>query len=558
MINYKYPVNIIKLFRLPFIIITLLAFACNKKDDTPIIEGASLNDVLTNFGGIEIINNINSIYYKNNGINYEYEEEETFLMNPINNLNYQYNYTSVLNERKVRMDYTQLEFKFPLNYIGNATQIINDDKGSISGEYNIVSHYLGGIAPKPLYSSRLEALLKNLKMSNPIELLKDVILDKGEDYAFQNNEILIPTSVENLNIILSIDSETFMPTGASILETDYLFGDVIFEVLYEDWIEVENSIYPSTLRFKFNDKDIIIETLSDISFNPVTEGIFTLEESSEDIVYNLEQAAFGIIYSQWYIRLFATNFPFDQPFNNGALAVGNFNGSHYIGENLKLIGRPDVITWSAAIKTSQGVFLVEAPLNNRWTRSIINAVNFEYPDDDIIGGIITHSHFDHSAGLRELAFEAKKLYVAQSSVNKTIETLENTLFNILPDNLSQSQMSIEVEGVDDILYLANGEIEVHLLKSDTLGTNPHSEDMLIVYVPESETIITSDMVNTGVFMEIYNNNTVKNFDEETQNRFKNRARFLIDYINEKDLQVSKIAALHGGLTSYNSLLEMIN
>lgn len=555
--------NLLRYYVLTLVLV-LFIISCNNDDNNSRRgeSNISLDQVVNTLGGTSVINNITTMMYTVEGQTNEYEEEEPNVSNPINTSEYVRTVSTELNTRKVRYDFSSLDIKFPFPFqVDNSTTIINNQKGSYSGNSGFGSHFFGATAPLPLFSSRIEAYLKIQKMSNPIELLKQVIATNDLSSSVSSN-FTIPTGIDGLNITLVIDQNTSLPKSAQVTEVDFINGDVVFEVNYEEWKTVGETMFPGKLTHTFNGEVIKVEELSNIEMNPTfTEATFTPENTDGD--YIDEQGEFGIYSSWWYERFNALGFvnSFDQPLNNGAVTTptGPNVADQTIGPNLKIIGRADVGSWSVAIKTSTGVVVVEPPLNPRWTRSIINTIkNDAFPGEKIEGVIVTHTHFDHFGGVRELAQESGKVYVGEEGVGLTERVLTNHS-SLLPDALAiNPTTNVEVEGISDVTTLDGGAIQIYLLKTELLGLNSHSENIVAVYVPESESFIVSDLFNAGGFVVVAAGLGATNFNEESKSIIAERATYLLDYIAEKELVVSNVIAIHNGVATLTDLQFMAN
>ena len=552
-----------------FVLLLVASTACNN-DDTTNTNETNLEEVLSALGGEQTIENIKTISYKAFASTFEHGQEQPEDNNPVHGNDHSYVFSSELNKRKIRMDYESIVFEYPFSYQGNgALMIINDQEGTLSGQYNWSSYYLDAQAPQSLYSSRLEAVLKNQLMSNPLELLKDMMDNNSNLINTVNNAFFIPTIIPQHNISLVIDPITNLPERAQVMENDYLYGDVIFEIVYNDWVDVDNTKYPTKLDLYLNGDKLKTVSLSDIQINPNLSADHFTPEDADLKAYNREQAEYGVYSSQWYHRLFAGGIPLDQPLDNGAIVLEKFDLSQFgmrdqtIGPNLKLIGRPDASNWTAAIKTSTGILIVEAPLNPRWTRSIMTAVENEFPGEKIEGVVVSHTHYDHFGGIREIAPDAGTIYVGDKGVEKTKKIL-NSKHDLLPDAMSNYNGSVKVEAVSGVTYLDNGAVEIHLLKmEDANGTshshcNSHSDDMVVVYMPEYETIIQADFLYCGIFIGIWNGFTANPFTGAARDDLKGRAKFLVDYIEEHGLKVSTVVGIHGGVSTFDELVGVSN
>jgi len=253
-----------------------------------------------------------------------------------------------------------------------------------------------------------------------------------------------------------------------------------------------------------------------------------------------------------------TGIPIDLPLVPAAVAADQWTqfgiGDQTIGDNVKIIGRPDLLYWGVAINTSEGVLLVDAPLNQQWCRSIINAVKSPagFPNSDITGVIVTHDHFDHFGGIRELAAEAGTVYVNFDG-RSDLQAILKSDHKLIPDALSVSNEGVDIIGVEGVTVIEEGKVEIHNVNMNDDDDNPHSDNMLMVYVPEHELIIQADLVNFGGLLAVYAGQGAFPMAEQTRETFKERAKFLLNYITENNLNVSKIVGIHGGLGSIQQL-----
>ncbi len=562
-IKYMLPLYI------PIILLTLVFSSCGYYDDFGNNGNGgeiSLQEVVDALGGIETIEGIETMSYSINSEAYEYEEEEPSQENPILARNYEYQLATVLNSRKVRLDYSLIKSSYPLAYTTpGALLIIDDTQGSISGQYDTGSYYFGAVQARGLFAPRIESKLKTYAMSNPLELIRR-LLDSNPDLDLmtQKRVFTIPTEINGLVLHLHIDKKTALPTMVSTKEVDFIHGDVTFEVKYENWAENTSVPFPSSAKFVYNGDIIKNEQYSNLEINPVLDNTyFDLEPVAQTVPYNLEQSLKGIYHSQWYERFFDFSIAADQPLDFGFVAAGDWVNfgipDQTVGENLKIIGRPDIAYWAAAVKTSEGVLVIESPFSQEWSRAIINTVKSPagFPNEEIIGVVQTHTHVDHFSGIREMASEAATVYIGKKGKEAVKKALKADS-SILADALSLSSKHTKVEEVQGITSLDGGAVELHSITMTATKNNPHSENMLLVYVPEYEAIIQADLFSPGGLLAIYAGQTLYPLDPTSKAAFKERAKFLLDYIEEKELNVSRIIGIHGGLGSLQQLQFVAN
>jgi glyoxylase-like metal-dependent hydrolase (beta-lactamase superfamily II) len=474
------------------------------------------------------------------------------------------NVISKMGERKLNMDYDSYNCVYPFKYNSPECSIIIDNlNGSIKGQHNIASIYLGFDNSNVLNSGRLESLLKIQLMSNPLEFLK-ILLDKG-DVAIDNEEgtLTMSTIITGLNIKLEVDPDSLLPKKAVVQESDFLLGDTNFEVVYGNWVQVNDVKYPTEITQLFRNQSLRKEVLSNIELNPeINEDTFTPLETDVPNLYNIVDAKKGMLFSQWYQRMFYMNLTLDQSLFP-AFVLENVNLSQfnlrnqYVGENIKIIGRPDVSVWSVAIKTDRGIYIVDSPISPSWSRSIINAAKEAFPEDNVVGVIPTHVHGTHFSGIRELSSEVSDIYVGSGSASFVDEVLMSD-HTLVPDTFSSNNSNPMIHTIENKILIDGGEIEAYVLKTQNYPTNPHSEDLVVVYVPEYKALIQADFYYAGIAENIFKGLTARPFSEEVKQSLKSRAQFLLSFIQEKKLDVENVIGVHGGLTTMDELVSVSN
>lgn len=543
-----------------------LGSLCVSCEDEPKIQPplpsteSNLQDVLTALGGSTTISELTHITFEMEGKSFEYEEEEPEQDNPVLTREYSGTTTSELLERKLDFTYTKIESFFPFAFLSDGANIkINGKLGAIEGVYDLSSQYFGRSVSTPLFTPRVEALLKNYIISNPIEIIKKVASSNQGDYETTDNTFILSSDMYGYEIVLHVDLETNLPIRATTQEVDFLHGDVVFEVLYEGWAKFGNVMYPEKVIYQYDGQVLKEELISSVNFEFSTaDDFYNIPEREIEVPYNEALKERGINHAQWYERFLNLGIPIDMQLNQALVLKDQFVlagiGDQTIGENVKIIGRPDMQYWAVAINTSDGVVIVEAPLHPEWVSSIINTVKSEegFPGKEIIGTIITHTHFDHFGGIRELAAESEHLYAHINAV-ETIRSVLSAPFDRMPDRLATSSAVVEVEEISEVSTIGAGSIELHPVSISSNDSNPHSDDMLLIYVPEYELVIQADLFNAGLLVALYGDQLPVPLNPQTKAVWNERAKFLLDYISENEMKVSRVIGIHGGVSPYAHL-----
>ncbi len=523
-------------FKTLVFLLILITTACEQEKVSPKITETTIEETLLALGGESNLDSVATMKYIVNGEFIEPHQEGEEIKD-FGNISA--SYSSVisieLNSRKLRYDWNQ-DFIYPFAYQGSSTIIVNNEMGSIAGAHGLGSKFFGFDAPVSLYSSRLEAILKNQLMANPLELIKGVRSQHG--HSTEGNFFFISLGDELSKIEILIDSTTHLPLNSRILEADFLMGDQYFEVKYSNWKSVNGLPFPADLEYWLGENLIRRETISEIEFNPImSSDVFTVNTESP---YNANEGRYGILSSQWYHRMFA--FGFSQDFPIEETHISN------VGDNVYLItGGAELAYAVLAVEFDDGIFLVEPALNQRRSNAVLKAVKNEFPGKAILGVASTHHHMDHFGGVRTFAQESGHVYIGESSVD-FVEQVLNSTHKLLSDNLQNNPREITVHEINQISELGSGPMAFTALPL----TTPHSKDMLVFYFPSIKALYVGDVFNAGLFYGY------DFYPPAMQKTLKDRAQLLLNFIHKSTLDVETLLTVHGGQTRFSELVDLTN
>jgi glyoxylase-like metal-dependent hydrolase (beta-lactamase superfamily II) len=143
---------------------------------------------------------------------------------------------------------------------------------------------------------------------------------------------------------------------------------------------------------------------------------------------------------------------------------------------------------SVAIEMQDHLLLVEAPLNDGRTVPVLEAVSKLVPGKPIRFVVNSHSHFDHSGGLRA-AVAAGLTIITQAQNQPYFERVFAVPNRLHPDRLAASAKKPAFKTVDDKLVLKDAKrtVELHRITGSV-----HSDTMLMVYLPKEKLLIEAD------------------------------------------------------------------
>ena len=144
---------------------------------------------------------------------------------------------------------------------------------------------------------------------------------------------------------------------------------------------------------------------------------------------------------------------------------------------------------SVVIEMKDYAIVVEGPLNDDRAMAVVMEARKLVPAKPIHYVIASHSHFDHSGGLR--AFSSLNVTViTHESARGFFERAFEAPATVAPDRLAKAGRRGAVEGVRAKRVLGDGTrtVEIH-----HIAGNLHADDLLMVYLPKEKLLIEADV-----------------------------------------------------------------
>ncbi|MGE0866681.1 MAG: MBL fold metallo-hydrolase [Vicinamibacterales bacterium] len=187
---------------------------------------------------------------------------------------------------------------------------------------------------------------------------------------------------------------------------------------------------------------------------------------------------------------------------------------------------------SALVEFSDHLMLIEAPQSEARTLAVIARARETVPGKPLTQLVTTHHHFDHTAGLR--AAVAEGLTVITHAGNRAwVEHMVKRPHTRQPDTLAGKPAAVSVEAVDAEREFKDATMAVTLYH---VAGNPHSETMLMAYVPSARAVIQVDAFSPGSQSHPY-------------------AANLLENIQSRKLAVDRIVPLHGTIAPMADLVK---
>jgi glyoxylase-like metal-dependent hydrolase (beta-lactamase superfamily II) len=177
--------------------------------------------------------------------------------------------------------------------------------------------------------------------------------------------------------------------------------------------------------------------------------------------------------------------------------------------------------------------VVEAPDSEERSLAVIAAVHKLVPGKSIRYIVNTHTHFDHSGGLRTYVAEGATVVTWEGNVPYYRQVWSNP-HTIHPDRLAVSKRTPVFEGLVGSRTFTDGNQEVVVFH---YAGNFHSSGMLGIYLPKQRALIEADSLNP------------QPDPQDPPTAIPNLVQFY-DAVQKLGLAVDQIIPIHGRTTPF--------
>ena len=193
---------------------------------------------------------------------------------------------------------------------------------------------------------------------------------------------------------------------------------------------------------------------------------------------------------------------------------------------------------SILVEFSDYVVMVEAPGGDAVSTAAMESAKRLAPGKPVKYVVNTHHHADHAAGMRAYVAEGIPIITHESHRKYYEELVFKNPHSLNPDRLAGKPRAPMIETVKDKRVLTDGNqtLEIHLMKDQ-----PHSEGLLMIYLPKSKLLIQAD-----AYIPRPGAPPLPMPSPYTTN--------LVDNVSRLKLDVTRVVQIHGGSSPYSEVL----
>jgi glyoxylase-like metal-dependent hydrolase (beta-lactamase superfamily II) len=317
------------------------------------------------------------------------------------------------------------------------------------------------------------------------------------------HDVITYTDTDGRQISLYFDAQTHLLSRREMLGVDWVFGDQVYAITYEDYTAVGGIQLPGRVRFWSN-------------------GVPVQDNRQVNTQVNGALADSLFAYPAGYVEAPAGGPPVVTKIADNAWLVDRLSGYR-----------------SVFVDTDSGVVVLEAPLSSPVSEQVIALIGQTLPDRPIRYVMVTHHHSDHAGGLRAYMARGATILVAPGSEDY-IRAMATAPFTITPDALARAPRAPNVRAVSRTMTIGTGDRAVRVIN---VGPSAHAEPMLMAYLPTGKILFQGDL------LKVFEHGAVPPGIDVNAD--------LDRYIRQNRLDVETIIGVHGRTATMADLREAL-
>lgn len=304
------------------------------------------------------------------------------------------------------------------------------------------------------------AKLRTEMLTHPVTLVR-VALDPSSVVSNGRTEgkaqLVDIASKQGPRLTLAVDGKTGLPLWVRWMENDSMLRDVTSQKWFTGYEPINGVMMPTGFKTVIDFRNVVQSQMY------VTRNL--VDEPIDDLAAPLAVRSAAL--------------PAEPPLAVEATPVAKgiwlLHGS--LSHNSILIEFADHLT------------MFEAPLDEAWTKALIEKARATVPGKPLTGVIVSHHHFDHSGGVRTAIAEGIMI-IAQRGTEELFREVAVRKSALEPDELARNPKPFKFVAVDDQMTLKDSAMEVVLYH--IIG-NEHMAEALMAWVPRDRLLIEGDL-----------------------------------------------------------------
>jgi glyoxylase-like metal-dependent hydrolase (beta-lactamase superfamily II) len=313
------------------------------------------------------------------------------------------------------------------------------------------------LTPRSLFSRMVPPTLLLAVLENPSSLRWLGVVGEGA----ARTQAVAAVLPDKTQVTLYFDERTHLLTMVENVQDDPVLGDVVFTGAFSDYVDVGPIRMPKT-RVEWLNGVLVRELRYEVAVDThPADSVFQLPAG-----YTMPTAA----------------------------ATPPATSMKRLADGVLL----DTNTNHMYVEFDTYIVAVEAFADTASAAASIAAAREAIPNKPIRYVAITHAHGDHAGGLR--AYVAEGVTVLTTPGNRAwVERMAAAEHTIKPDVLSRKPTAPRIESFTGTREISDGKRTLRLVD---VGPSPHTEEMVVAYLPKERILYQADMFYVPVTGEV--------------------------------------------------------
>jgi glyoxylase-like metal-dependent hydrolase (beta-lactamase superfamily II) len=461
-------------------------------------EQQIINDAATALGGVEKVQSVNTLVAEVTGEQGNLGQNLT----PAAPLP-----VFKVTEGKLSTDFAQARWKMEVTRTPTFVTANTSAQKQIQGLDGNIAYNVGANGTPTRVSDEAAKMRRATVYHHPIAILRAAVAEGAEvsNARTEGNEDAVDiTTAEGLKFTLYVNTATKLPVKIVSLtanNTNWPLADAVVETSFANYVAVDGLQLPERItsktdKYTTSDFQITRNTVNgDVGDLAAPEAAKTASVPVLTATVEAEEVGKGI----WYLT----------------------GQSHH----------------SVLVEFADHLALVEVPQNELRVSAVLQKVKELKPDKPVRYVINTHHHFDHSGGIRRAMAEDVTI-ITHNANTAFYQEIAARSATVISEQMSPK--GARIQGVTEKFELKDEtrSIEIYPI------ANPHSDSMLIVYLPAERMLVEADLYTPPA----------ANASPPPSFPF---AGSLVEAVRQLGLRPTRLMPIHGFIVPYSRLEEAV-